>query len=397
VRLRPLEEQVAVFFSPDEYEHFLDCVPDRRARLALRIEAESSPRAGIVTQLRRGDFFVPDNPEVKIAFLRIRGSKDTTEGENALDGAARITWVPDDLYQEVMAYCEEQGIADDEELFPDMGYEYLRQFVVEARENAAKRSGDDDYLHITTHDFRRYYATNMVRRERVDKELVMELGDWNSHEAIDPYLDVSQPKDIQDGLARAGVLDKDVPAPPRRDDFTAIHRQLKEIKRALVTQEVTTIDGVDMELLEEVKEKYGPNGDADQEEDEEETGAVEYEQSTLDTGLNGPERANSYLPVVGQVVGGGSLMSSRLRKEWLGFTDGGADWVGPRDLAIGAVLVVAFLVGIGVNMAASGVWFDLATLTFHASPTDALGIFLGSTLGVLKVLWADYRVRIAPS
>jgi len=389
VRLRPLEKQVAVYFSEEEYEFFLDCVPDRRTRLALRLEAESGPRAGTVTKIRRGDFFIPDDPGVKIAFLRIRGSKDTTEGENPLEGSARITWVPEDLYEEVMAYCEEHGITDSEELL-DIGYERLRQLINEARENAAARSGNDDYLHVTSHDFRRYYATHMIRRKRVDKSLVMEMGDWNSHKAIEPYLDVSQPKDIQDGLARAGVLDKEVPAPPRRDDFTALYNQLKEIKRLLVTQEVTGIDGVTMDDLARVKEKYAPD-----EADYSDTPDVEYEQTTLATGLNG--RTNSYLPGVGGATAAGSLLSCRLRKEWLDFTDGGADLAPPRKLALGTVFAVVYLVAIAANMAASGVWLDAPTLTFHASTADALGILLGSALGVIKVLWADYRVRLAPS
>jgi hypothetical protein len=118
---------------------------------------------GKVIKVRRGDFFRSDDPDVEIAFLRVRESKETTDGENALGGGARITWVPDDLYEDVIAYCEENGIGDGDPLSPNMGYESHRQFIVDARENAAKRSGNDNYRHVTSHDFRRYFATNMIR------------------------------------------------------------------------------------------------------------------------------------------------------------------------------------------------------------------------------------------
>jgi len=43
---------------------------------------------------------------------------------------------------------------------------------------------------LTTHDNRAYYATNMIRRLGVDKEIVKSMGGWSSDKAIEPYLDI---------------------------------------------------------------------------------------------------------------------------------------------------------------------------------------------------------------
>jgi len=85
-------------------------------------------------------------------------------------------------------------------------------------ENAATKTGDEDFLDLTTHDNRAYYATNMIRRLGVDKEIVKSMGGWSSDKAIEPYLDIPLEKDIQNELVRAGVVQKDVSAPPRHDD-----------------------------------------------------------------------------------------------------------------------------------------------------------------------------------
>lgn len=138
------------------------------------------------------------------------------KAKNALGGNTRISWVPWDLYEEVQQYCEDEGIEDDEQIFK-IGGAQLNDLIVEAAEDTIVATGNQDYQHLTTHDFRAYYATNMVQRLNVDIEAVMAMGGWNSRKAIDPYLAKPLPRDLQDDLASAGVVQKDVPAPQRQD------------------------------------------------------------------------------------------------------------------------------------------------------------------------------------
>ncbi|MFC4541464.1 site-specific integrase [Halosolutus amylolyticus] len=226
-----MEKRVRVYLAPHEYETYLDHC-ERRTRLGSRIIGESSPRIGKTVELRRNDFFVPDDPNVNIAFVRLRETKDTTEGENALGGKTRISWVPWDLYEEVQQYCEDNGIGGDDKIF-DITSKRLGDLIKEAAEATAIATGNEDYRHITSHDFRAFYATNMVRRLGVDIETVMEMGSWGSRKAIEPYLASPLPRDLQNDLARAGVLERDVPVPPQLDEFGEILARLEKIERAL--------------------------------------------------------------------------------------------------------------------------------------------------------------------
>jgi len=250
MRLKPLQKETRVFLSMHELQTYLDSCP-RRVRIAARIEARASPRIGIVAQLKRKDFYVPDHPDVNIAFVRLRGTKDTRKEENAHSGQFRISWVPWSLYEDVQQYCDDNGIGPDDEII-NIGEKRLGDLIKEAAQNTAVKTGNEDYEHVRSHDFRAFYATHMVRRLGVDKELVMEMGGWGSHEAIEPYLATSLPRDLQNELARTGVLERDVPTPSRRDDLGKILDRLANIEAALELDAV--VDDVGSLTLSDINE-----------------------------------------------------------------------------------------------------------------------------------------------
>ncbi|MDZ5811486.1 hypothetical protein U4E84_09020 [Halorubrum sp. AD140] len=126
----------------------------------------------------------------------------------------------------------------------------MGDLIKEAARNTAVKTGNEDYEHVRSHDFRAFYATHMVRRLGVDKELVM--GGWGSHEAIEPYLATSLPRDLQNELARTGVLERDVPTPSRRDDLGKILDRLSNIKAALELDAV--VDDVGSLSLSDINE-----------------------------------------------------------------------------------------------------------------------------------------------
>lgn len=248
-----MDEEVRVYMAPYEYETYLDHC-DRRERLASRIIAESSPRIGKTAKLVRDDFFVPDDPRVELAFVRLRETKDTTEGENTLGGKTRVSWVPWDLYEEVQQYCDDEGIEGDDAIF-NITADWLGKQIKKAAEATAVATGDSDYEHLRSHDLRAYYATNMVRRLGVNIEVVMEMGSWDSRKAIEPYLASPLPRDLQDELARAGVVQKDVPAPPRQDEFGKILARLEQIERALDLRGVVDVSDLTKSDVQTLKKR----------------------------------------------------------------------------------------------------------------------------------------------
>jgi len=248
-----MKKGVRGFLAPHEYETYLEHC-SRRLYLASRIIGETSPRRGIVVELTLNDFFVPDDPDVELAFVKLRETKDTTEGENALGGKTRISWVPWDLYEEVQQYCEDEGKEDDEPIF-DIGGKRLKEVIVEAAKATAVATGNQDYKHIRPHDLRAYYATNIVQRPNVDIETVMAMGGWGSRKAIDPYLAKPLPRELQDDLTSAGVVQKDVPAPQRQDKLGQILERLDQIERALNLQDVVDVKDLTRSGIHEIKEQ----------------------------------------------------------------------------------------------------------------------------------------------
>lgn len=216
----------------------------------MRIAGESGPRIGLITRIRRCDFYVPSDPDVGIVLLKIRGAKDTTEDNT---GGERLTWVPRDLYEEILDHCRREDINDNEEVF-DVGAERMRQLIKEAGENAAAKTENYDYRYLTPHDLRSYFATNMIRRQRVDREIVKSMGGWNSDKALQPYLDVALPRDIQDELARQGLVEVDVPSPPRRDELAALYEELRTIRELLTLSDVVEENDLSAEQIEQLEE-----------------------------------------------------------------------------------------------------------------------------------------------
>lgn len=262
-----MKGEVRVFMAPHEFQEYLGSC-DRRVALASRIEARTSARVGKVAGITRGNFFVPDDPGVELAFVRLRETKDTTEGENALDGQVRISWVPWSLYEDVQQYCDDEGIGPDDELF-DVGKDWLGKLIKQAAEDAAVATGDPDYEHIRSHDFRAFYATHMVRRLGVDKHVVMEMGGWGSEKAIEPYLASSLPGDLQDALVRAGAPEKDIETPQRQDALGEILERLRAIETALELD--TVVDDVSELSLSEVRKLKQTAEGLDEESEADET------------------------------------------------------------------------------------------------------------------------------
>lgn len=262
-----MEDEVRVFMAPHELQTYLDSC-DRRVGLAARIEARTSARVGKVAKVRRKDFFVPDDPGVELAFVRLRGTKDTTEEENVLDGQVRISWVPWSLYEDIQQYCDDEGIGPDDELF-DIGKDWLGKLIKQAAEDAAIATGNPDYEHIRSHDFRAFYATHMIRRLGVDKHVVMEMGGWGSEKAIEPYLASSLPGDLQDALVRAGATEKDIEAPRRQDALGEILERLRKIETALELD--TVVDDVGELSLSEVRKLKQTADDVEENSEADET------------------------------------------------------------------------------------------------------------------------------
>jgi integrase len=217
-----------VYMSPQDYQTMLDCADSRRAHLAMRLMGEASLRCGeVVDEVYMDRLHQSTNPDVDLWFLPISG-KDTKDRDT--DGKHRKVWIPQSLKEEMEEYQRTEGRSGDVSLFL-RARKTIRRDIKTTAEHAAEKTGDDDFSHISSHDFRAYFATNMFLREGVDLETVMELGGWEDRRAMDPYLNASFDDMIQQSLADAGVLDQDVDA--EESELEKIRQELAALREAV--------------------------------------------------------------------------------------------------------------------------------------------------------------------
>jgi len=228
MRLKTLENQRRVYMNPHDYDTMLSCAPSRRARLAMRLMGECSCRVSEVAQeIYAEDLRQSTDPEVDLWFLPIHG-KDTKSRNT--DGKRRDVWVPQSVKDAIDEYRRVENLAADVPLFP-FSKKTVQNDVKDAAANAAEKTGNDDFEYISAHDFRAYFATNMLLREGVDIEIVMELGGWENRETMDPYLNASFDDVIQHELAVAGVLEQDTDT--ALTEYEQLRREIERLREAV--------------------------------------------------------------------------------------------------------------------------------------------------------------------
>jgi integrase len=192
-----------VFMEPHEYETMIECASRDRAEIAFQLGGECSLRKKEVLEITLNKIQKSRSPGVEISFMRVWGKE--TRKENSKK--PRKPWVPNSLIEELKRYSKRKNIRPSSPLY-SRSKGTLQNDIEDARERAADKTGDDDFLKVTFHDFRRYFATNLFYREGVNIEFIAALGGWEDpdymkEEYLDPYFDDV----IERHLAQKGVLD----------------------------------------------------------------------------------------------------------------------------------------------------------------------------------------------
>jgi integrase len=66
---------------------------------------------------------------------------------------------------------------------------------------AADRTGDEDFLDVSSHDLRRRFAQRLLVDEGMNPRVVMAVGGWSSFGAIEPYLNAPSPDVVDEAFA----------------------------------------------------------------------------------------------------------------------------------------------------------------------------------------------------
>lgn len=230
-----------VFMEPHECDTMVECASRDRAEIAFRLGAECSLRKKEVLEVTLDKIQKSRSPGVEISFMRVWGKE--TRKENSKK--PRKPWVPNSLIEELERYSKRKNIRPSAPLYPK-SKGTLQNDIVDARERAADKTGDEDFLKVTFHDFRRYFATNLFYREGVNIEFIAALGGWEDpdymkEEYLDPYFDDV----IERHLAQKGVLDIET---GHQSDFEKVLSKMNKLGNRIDTLERTV--ATDTEELE---------------------------------------------------------------------------------------------------------------------------------------------------
>ena len=157
---------------------FTGCRPNERIATTLMLEANLGLRISDVLKLRLADI-VRDGERYRLAI---------TEQKT---GKARVFTVPLALYQFIRCYCMDYGIAPDAVIFPLIERAVQKQLKLVC-----------DYLGITgvsTHSFRKYYATEIYQNSNYNIALVQQLLQHSSAAVTQRYIGIQQ-KEVEQAI-----------------------------------------------------------------------------------------------------------------------------------------------------------------------------------------------------
>lgn len=191
-----------VYLNPHDYENLRDAAASFQAELAIRLGGEVGLRVNETAKVKPEHIKPSTNPEVEAHFLRVPEGKDTTGQLD--DGKYREAFLPVDVERLLTRYVRTNEIATGEDVF-DVTKRSVQNYIKRSAAKAAEETGDDDFLKVSSHDLRAYFATTCLVRKGMNPEVVMEVGGWTDYESIKPYLDAPDDDVIAGEFEKAGM------------------------------------------------------------------------------------------------------------------------------------------------------------------------------------------------
>ena len=190
-------DQYKVWLRDDELEELRRAAGGHRDDLIVQLGGYVGLRAFEIPQVTPSH--VKRTPDGDHFRLRVPEGKDTTGS----GGKPRDAYLPNDVEGDIHRYVTSGEIGRDEPIV-DLSVGGVRAAVKRTAERAAEATGDEDYLHVSSHDLRRRYAQRLLVDKQVNPRVVMQVGGWDSFQAIEPYLNAPTPEVVNDAFEEAG-------------------------------------------------------------------------------------------------------------------------------------------------------------------------------------------------
>lgn len=133
--------------------------------------------------------------------LRVPQGKDTSGN----GGKPRDAYLPQDVERDLHRFQNAEDI-DRGEPFVDLTERAVRAIVKRTATRAAEATGDADFEYVSSHDLRRRYAQRLLVDEAMNPRVVMQIGGWDSFQAIEPYLNAPSPDVVNQAFEEADFV-----------------------------------------------------------------------------------------------------------------------------------------------------------------------------------------------
>lgn len=192
------QDQFKVWMTDDELEQLERVASSQRDHLIIRLGGRVGLRAFEVPQVSPKHVKRTDDGDHYR--LRVPEGKDTTGS----GGKPRDAYLPAGVEGDIHRYRNAEGIGHAEPLV-DVSERAVRDVVKRTAERAAEETGDEDFLHVSSHDLRRRFAQRLLVDRQMNPRVVMAVGGWDSFQAIEPYLNAPTPEVVNSAFEDAGL------------------------------------------------------------------------------------------------------------------------------------------------------------------------------------------------
>ena len=192
------DNETKVWMTDDEVEDLRRAAASYRDDVIIQLGAFVGLRAFEMPQVQPQHIKQTENDSYR---LRVPEGKDTTGN----GGKPRDAFLPADVERDLRQFQRNENIAP-KDPFIDLTERGVRAAVKRTAEVAADETGDEDFLEVSSHDLRRRFAQRLLVDEDINPRLVMQVGGWDSFQAIEPYLNAPTPDIVDDALQEAGLI-----------------------------------------------------------------------------------------------------------------------------------------------------------------------------------------------
>lgn len=81
----------------------------------------------------------------------------------------------------------------------------MRAVVKRTAKRAAEQTDNDDVQYVRSHDLRRRFAQRLLVDHQMNPQVLMQVGGWDSFQAIEPYLNAPTPGVVNVAFEEAGL------------------------------------------------------------------------------------------------------------------------------------------------------------------------------------------------